>query len=409
MKKQLLHDVLELAEKHCGEKFTHNLLNLCKERERILNGVWRKESLPEELSTAYQKDNLLRNIDFDTIIYQAGKCLIKPDYLVFLNEIADRAIQYAEFKRGKETLFLILKLAGKKNQEDTAELLRKLGNIEFYTNSFVRAHGYFNKSLALFNKAENKLGIVTIRNVLGAVLVEEGRFYEGEIHLIQARKIATEENFTDLIARINMNLGNIYNMRGNSEDAINCYQKARSANQDKDKDLLSNILLNLAIAYKFMQDYEKAGDYITQAQEVNKQTNNFYQKGLLYLIKAEVASLQNELSMATAFVTSAFAIFSEIGDRLSIAEAYKILGMINRLSKNFDIALSYFENSKRIYELITNPINLAETLVEMAKLYIDMGDKATAKKVVSKAVKNFQKIGGDRKVGHTQSIFSNLL
>ena len=198
-------------------------------------------------------------------------------------------------------------------------------------------------------------------------------------------------------------------MRGNSEDAINCYQKARSANQDKDKDLLSNILLNLAIAYKFMQDYEKAGDYITQAQEVNKQTNNFYQKGLLYLIKAEVASLQNELSMATAFVTSAFAIFSEIGDRLSIAEAYKILGMINRLSKNFDIALSYFENSKRIYELITNPINLAETLVEMAKLYIDMGDKATAKKVVNKAVKNFQKIGGDRKVEHTQSIFSNLL
>ena len=130
MKKQLLHDVLELAEKHCGEKFTYNLLNLCKERERVLNGVWRKESLPEELS-AYQKDNLLRNIDFDTIIHQSGKCLNKPDYLVFLDEIADKAIQYAEFKRGKETLFLILKLTGKKNQEKTADLLRKLGNIEF--------------------------------------------------------------------------------------------------------------------------------------------------------------------------------------------------------------------------------------------------------------------------------------
>jgi tetratricopeptide (TPR) repeat protein len=408
MKKQLLHDVLELAEKHCGEKFTHHLLDLCKERERILNSVWRKESLPEELS-AYQKDNLLRNIDFDTIIHQTGKCLQKPDYLVFLNEISEQAIQYAEFKKGKETLFLILKLAGKKNQWKTAELLRKLGNIEFYTNNFARARGYFNKSLALFTKADDKLGIVSIRNVLGAVLVEEGRFYEGEIHLIQARKIATEGNFTDLIARINMNLGNIYNMRGNTEDAINCYQKALSANQDKDKDLLSIIFMNFAIANKFMQDYKKASDYIAKAQEVNKKTNNFYQKGLLYLIKAEVACLQGELSTATAFVTSAFAIFSEIGDRLSIAEAYKILGMVNRLGKNFDIALSYFENSKRIYEVITNPINLAETLVEMAKLYVDMGEKSIAKKVVNKAIKNFQKIGGDRKVEYTQSIFRNLL
>jgi tetratricopeptide (TPR) repeat protein len=408
MKKQLLHDVLNLAGKYCGGKFTQNLLVLCKERERVLNSIWKKESLPEELSDG-QKDNLLRNIDFDTIIFQAGKCLLKSDYLLLLNEIAVKTIQYGEFKRGKETLFLILKITDKKDQDSTAEVLRKLGNIEFYTNNFTRARKYFDKSLSLFTKVDNKLGIVSIKNVLGAVLVEEGRFYEGEIHLIQARKIATESKFSDLIARINMNLGNIYNMRGSTEDAINCYQKALSANHDNNQDLLSIIYMNFAIAYKFMQDYKKAGDYLDKVQEINKQINNCYQKGLFYLTKAEVACLQGELSVATAFVTSAFAIFTEIGDRLSIADAYKILGMVNRRNKNFDIALSYFENSKRIYEMITNPINLAETLVEMAKLYVDMGDQSLAKKVIKKAIKNFQKIGGDRKVEYTRNTFRNLI
>jgi len=407
MKKQLLHDVLELAEKHCGEKFTHNLLNLCRERERVLNSVWRKEALPEELS-AYQKDDLLRNIDFDTIVHQAGKCLNKPDYLVFLNEIADQAIQYAEFKRGKETLFLILKLTGKKEQEKTADLLRKLGNIEFYTNNFIRARGYFNKSLALFNKADDKLGIVSIRNVLGAVLVEEGRFYEGEIHLIQARKMAVDMNLPGMIARTNMNLGIIYNMRGLVDNAISCYNNAIEANNNKDQDLLQSIYTNFAVTYKVTKQYKKSEEFLKKALDIIKETNNQYQKGLVYLTKGEVACLQDDLSLATAFVTSAFAIFSETGDRLSIAEAYKILGMVNRQSKNYDIALSYFENSKRIFEVITNPINLAETLVEMAKLYVDMGDKSMAKKVVNKAIKNFQKIGGDRKVEHTRKIFRNL-
>ncbi len=408
MKKQLLHDVLELADKHCGEKFTRYLLNLCKERERILNSVWKKEPLPEELPI-YQKDIFLRNIDFDTIIYQAGKCLIKSDYLVLLNEVSVKVIKYGEFNRGKEILLFILKLAGKKNQDYTAEILRKLGNIEFYTNNFTRARKYFDKSLSLFTKVENKLGIVSIKNVLGVLLVEEGRFYEGEIHLIQARKMAVDMNLPGVIARANMNLGIIYNMRGLVEDAISCYNNAIEANNNQDQDLLQGIYTNFAVAHKVTQQYKKSNEFLNKALNIIKETKNQYQKGLIYLIKAEVACLQGELSTATAFVTSAFAIFSEIGDRLSIAEAYKILGMVNRLSKNFDIALSYFENSKRIYEVITNPINLAETLVEMAKLYVDMGDKSMAKKVVNKAIKNFQKIGGDSKVEYTQSIFRNLL
>jgi len=408
MNKKFLYDVIEFTERYCGQDITRELIYLRRERERILNNIWKREPLPEALS-AYHKEIMLRNIDFETIISYIAKHLKSPNYVELLNIISDLAIKHGEFCRAKDVLHIILKIVGKEDQSYIASILKKIGNVEIYLNNFKAAHKIFNKSLEIYNKIEEREGIVSIKNYLGAILVEEGKFYEGEIYLIQARKMADDLHLSEMSSKINMNIGNIYNMRGLTSDAIKCYQKALSANQERDKELISNVYMNFAITYKFMHDYDKASEYIKKAQDVNKETSNRYQRGLVYLTKAELACLQGELSLATAFVTSAFAIFSEIGDRLSIAEAYKILGMVNRLSKNFDIALSYFENSKRIYEMITNPINLAETLVEMAKLYVDMGDKSLAKKVVNKAIKNFQKIGGDRKVEYTQSIFRNLL
>ena len=408
MNKQYLFEILRMAEKRCGSEFSRKLLRLRKERERILNNVWKKEPLPEELPI-YRKDIILRDIDFDTIVYHAAKYLDKTDYAGLLYDIGGSAINYGEFKRGKEILHVALKNAGQKNKKLLANILRKLGNIEFYTNDFQTAHKYFNRSLKLFTQVDNKTGILSIKNYISATLVEEGKFYEGEINFIQARKMAEEVKVPEMIAKANMNLGIIYNMRGLYEGSINCFQKALDANLGQDLELLSNIYLNFAFTYKFTQEYNTAIEYLDKALDLIRKTNNRYQKGLVYLIKAEIKCLQGELSASTALVTSAFAIFSESGDRLSTAEAYKILGMINRQSKNYDISLSYFENSRRIYEKITNPINLAETLVEIAKLYADTGEKSQVKKTVKLAIRNFQKIGADSKVEHIKSRFGNIM
>ena len=83
--------------------------------------------------------------------------------------------------------------------------------------------------------------------------------------------------------------------------------------------------------------------------------------------------------------------------------------MINRESENYDVSLSYFENSKQIYEKITNPISLAETLVEMAKLFSDMGEKSRAKITLNQAIKNFRKIGADSKIDSAKTFFADIL
>lgn len=405
MNKQFLFDILKLAEKHCGSEFMRKLLQIRTERERILKNVWKKEPLPEDLST-YQKEIVLRDIDFDTIIHHAAKYTDKDEYNKLLFEIANIAIKHGEFNRGKELLIVLQKAIGRKDLAFLAGIFRKLGNIEFYTNNYKAAYKYFDKSLKLFNRIEDKAGIIAIKNVLGALLVEEGKYYEGEIRFIQVRKMAKELQLNDMVAKANMNLGNIYIIRGIYDKAVGCYQDALEADKSGDKELLTNLYLNFAICYKFKGEFQTAHDYLENAFKLIKVTNNRYQKGLLYLTKAEIECLSGNLSTATALVTSAFAISTETGDRLSTAEAYKILGMINREDKKFDIALSYFENSKRIF---SNLFYIAETYLEMGKLYLLTDNKSLARKVLKQAIKNYEKIGATSRVEMLQTTYSNVL
>ena len=405
MNKQFLFNIIELAEEHCGPDFTRNLVQIRTERERILNNVWKKEPLPEDLST-YQKELILRDIDFDTIIHHAAKSVDKDEYNKLLFDVATAAIKHGEFGRGKEILLALQKTIGRKDPALMADICRKLGNIDFYTNNFKSAYKYFDKSLKLYTKLEDNAGIISIKNVIGALLVEEGKYYEGEAHFIQVKKMAKENNLNDLFSNANMNLGNIYIIRGLYDDAISRYKDALQAADKKDKEMLTNLYLNFAICYKFKGDFNLALEYINQAFDLIKETNNRYQKGLLYLIKAEIECANGNLSTATALVTSAFAISTETGDHLSTAEAYKILGMINREDKKYDIALSYFENSKRIY---SNLFYVAETLVEMAELYLATNDKSLAKKALNQAIRNYEKIGAKQKVDKIRSSYSNVL
>ena len=404
MNKQFLYKVLELAENYCGSEFSQNLLRLRRERERILNDVWKIEPISEELSS-YQKSVLLRDIDYDTIVHQSSKCNDKTNQAALLYDIAKNAINFGEFAKAKEALYIVLKLVKRKDKELTANVLKNIGNVEFYTNNFQSAKRIFKRSLEIFTEINHLEGIISVTNHIGAMLVETGKFYNGEIQFIKARKMAQEQKNDSLIAIANMNLGNVYIIRGLYDDALKCYESALAINGTADENLLVKIYINLAITYKFTQDYKQALDFLKKALEIAQRSNSKYMKALIYLTKAEIACMQGDFSVSTALVTSAFTIFTETGDRLSIADAYRILGMINRQQKVYDVALSYFENSRRI---CANPFYLAETLIEMVRLYQDMGEKSLAKKTFNLAISNLNKVGADVKITKIRKSFPEL-
>ena len=395
---KFLEEILSLANKRCGKEFSKEIVSLRIERERILNSIWKKDIFPEKLNLQ-KKGKIFREIDFDTIIHYANKYIKLRDYLEFLYAISEISTKYGELKRGEHILQLLAtKYRPKASKELLARVHWEIGRVNFFWNKFSVTNDHFNESLQLYTSLGDTKGVASVKNSTGYLMVEQNNLFEGENLFKEARKMAKAEGFSELIAQTNMNLGNIYHMRGDWDNSMIFCNEALDALGDEDaEETRTLIYYNMAIVLKSKKQLSEALEYLQKTLDLTRKTNNQYHKGLSYLLKAEISCLKGDLSASTALATTAFSMFSEMGDRLGIADVYKIFGMVNRENNRFDIALSYFENSRRINEEYGNLLNLSETLVEMAKLYRKSGETAKELESLNLALSGYKNLGAENR------------
>ena len=138
-------------------------------------------------------------------------------------------------------------------------------------------------------------------------------------------------------------------MRGMWNEALVCYKESLSLiGRNRDDAERAKLYINMAIVYKARGEYDKALEYFQRSIKFSTKANDLYYKGLSYLGEADLYCRKGDLAAGTALATTAFRIFSGLGDRLSVAEVYKVFGIINRQNQRYDTALAYFEKSKRI-------------------------------------------------------------
>ena len=63
--------------------------------------------------------------------------------------------------------------------------------------------------------------------------------------------------------------------------------------------------------------------------------------GLSYLSKAYIYTLLHDYQLASAFADKAMEVCNRLNDRLSIADIYKIKGIVERSLKNYSAAENY--------------------------------------------------------------------
>ena len=78
--------------------------------------------------------------------------------------------------------------------------------------------------------------------------------------------------------------------------------------------------------------------------------------------------------------------------KLSIADLYKIQGIVSRRIKDYSLAEDYFLTSLRINRELKNELNFAETSFELGILYNDLKDVEKAKPYLLDALKFYKKV-----------------
>jgi tetratricopeptide (TPR) repeat protein len=199
------------------------------------------------------------------------------------------------------------------------------------------------------------------------------------------------ENY--LTAKIEINLGIISNIIGDYETAFSYYRRALLY-FEKIKDLhrIAEIRHNLGMFYTKKKNLKAAIKEFDKSILSSMQCGDIAFRGLPYLSKAYIYTLQNDLHLADAFATKALEICSKINDKLSIADIYKIKGIIQRKLKSYDLAENYLLTSLRLNTELQNKLNQAETSLEIGRLYKETGRINESKPYFDNAIKYFRKI-----------------
>ena len=116
-----------------------------------------------------------------------------------------------------------------------------------------------------------------------------------------------------------------------------------------------------------------------------------------YIGKAYIYTKLKNNALADVFTDKAMEISYKINDALSIAEVYKIKGMIQSDLANFELSEEMFENSLRLNEDFQNDLNKAEGNSELSSLYEKTDQQVKAELVKKSANQYFEKIASKTK------------
>jgi len=402
-----LRAIHDLAVERCGQDFAVYLKQLRSERERLLKKSWKKTP-PEDLGS---KTEVFREIDFDTIQLHASKFLEERQYLELLYEIAKVAIPYGQFHRAQQ-LLLLLKDHAELMKDDyfTVQVHQRLGDISFYLSDFNTSLTEYELCMDYYKKLKRPQRLAGIMLSISVVLVETGEVERAEKLMQEAKALATEFQLTKLLIKINMNLGNIYHLKGSYDDSLShLTQTLDLLGETTDRSLEARILHNIGLAYKAKHEDAKALEFFNKSIEMFATAENYYMKSVSYLEKSELLYRKDDLSAGTALATSAFQAFSKFGDRLSMGETYKILGMISSKRKKYRTAQAFLENSLRICRDHNKPLNIGQTQVELAHLFIEQGDTGKAIEFLKDAKTGFINMAAHSRANEVESELSALM
>lgn len=288
-------------------------------------------------------------------------------------------------------------LLSKLNSHDEYPLIRAETNLLISKIHWAQAYWddcnyYISEAMKIFQSIANKKGIAKCENMLGTLYGEKGKFNEAKKHLETALTFLIEEDDNLSHAMILTNLGIINTIQGDYEKAIwnykNSIERFEKLNETR---RLSRVYHNIGMLYTRMEKYDAALDEFNKCITLSLEYDYLSNCAIAYVGKAFIYTKLKNTALANAYTDKAMEIAYKINDTLSIADIYKIKGMVQSDMENFQLSEELFENSIRLNKDMENKLNEAESSAEMGNLLQKREREEEAKKYISKSTDYFSK------------------
>ncbi|MGD1007634.1 MAG: tetratricopeptide repeat protein [Ignavibacteriaceae bacterium] len=347
----------------------------------------------------------------DLLITFAADKLNKAKFIELMLYIGEICIARGELEIASQTYTQIL---SKINNEDrleniAAHSLLALGEVNSRQAKWKKSIDFINQAKKYFSKQNDIKGIAKCNNLLGTIYADRGSIKKATECFEKSLSFLNPLTDIALIGRIETNIGILNSIKGDYDDSLLYYQRALiKYEQIKDALQMSKLRHNLGMLHTQKGEYESALREFDRSIVISIKAGFLPNLALSYLSKSYIYAKSNDLPLASAFVDKSFELSRKINDRLSIADIYKIKGIIERKLKHYDLSENYFLTSLRLNAELENILNHAETLSELGELFIEINKKEEAKKCLKAALKDYKKIGADLHIKRAAAQLKNI-
>jgi len=310
-----------------------------------------------------------------------------------------------------EELYSLALLRGEESGKNTyvAEAYMRRGEVYSRKAQWKLSNIDLRRSRSIFADLKHYEALGRVENVLGTNHAEQGRLTQATRSFERALALFERTRQTQMAGVALMNLGILWNIAGDHDASLAHYKRAQSCFEGVgDLNRLAELHHNMGMSYLSKGLLKEAIREFDRSHSVSSSAENITLMGLAGLAKATAYYRLHDLPMALKLVNQAIDLFSRSQDRLSLADAYKVKGMIHRDMKSLDAAASYLQTSVRINVELNNNLNKGESYFEMGLLEIKRNRTTEAHQLFLKARAAFKKVGAHDNLRMTEDQINSL-
>ncbi len=239
-------------------------------------------------------------------------------------------------------------------------LLDRLAMLHYSLGDFVKAEGFYQRSLAMGKELDDKGGIAVSLHQLGRIAHFRENYEEAERYYQQSLKIKKELRDKMGIAGSLYQLGVIARYRGDYEVAEHyCKQSLNIFEELKDKIGIAISLHKLGRIAHFQENYEEAERYYRQSLKIKKELRNKIGIAISLRRLGEIAELRGNYEEAERCYRQSVNIFEKLGSKIDIADSLHKLGMIIEEQERYGQATRLIAAALALFEQTGLPHQVA--------------------------------------------------
>ncbi len=360
---------------------------------------------PAQIEILFNSNFRIRTI-VDRLVTSTEIVLSKKRHLHLLLDIAKLSLNRGELFLSSDVCSQVLFRTTKTKEYvwETATAFKGLGEVSSVQAKWIESFSYVQKAKKMYEMINDTLGVASCENLLGTFYSEKGDLDSAKKHFEAGLDIIKKKK-GNLDALILVNLGILNNIIGNTKEAEKNYYKALKKFQKYDDNKrIAETLHNLGMLFTKVGNYKEAIKEFKSSIKVSQANGNV---GILAISSLGIAYIYAEmgkLTLASEYIEQGMELSNKLNDRLTIADIYKVRGIIERKSNNYELAESYLLTSLRINSELGNKLNHSETSYELGLLYLEINQPEKAHKHLKSTLKYLRKIKSTSDIEKVESL-----